>query len=93
MCPSHLFYEHGESFNMHRRTEIGGGVGRHRAKVFEKDGIDPAGGQPRQPRQPGAQIATTRREQIWGGWGEERSILDALPHWQSCVQATTQCND
>ena len=49
--------------------------------MFEKDGIDPAGGG--NLGNPGAQIATTRREQIWGGGREERSILDALPHWQS----------
>ena len=43
LCPSDLFYEHGESFNMHRRTEEEEEQA-NREQRFENDGIDPAGG-------------------------------------------------
>ena len=90
MCPSDLFYEHGESFNMHRRTEEEEEQG-DREQRFENDGIDPAGGN---TGNPGHKLPPRGASRY--GREEERSILDALPHWQSCVQAASppeQCND
>ena len=76
MCPSDLFYEHGESFNMHRRTE----EEEADTKRVENDGIDPALGA---EHRGGGTRGTNCHPDM--GRGEERSILDALPHWQSCT--------